>query len=160
CDVVCHEFGHGIDTEFGGIKDGGYSEGFGDSVAILITHSSVIGKDFLGKGMNLRDASEVNSWPPPDPEVHEVGKIYNGFTWQLTRELMKTNDEATSFAIAKDLIMGAAALNPKDIPDAVRLSFFVDSQNGSTHFTELAAAADSRSIPRPTSPVAADDAVK
>ena len=160
CDVACHEFGHGIDTEFGGIQDGGYSEGFGDSVAILITHSSVIGKDFLGKGKFLRDASEVNKWPPPDPEVHEVGKIYNGFSWQLTRELMKTNDEATSFAIAKDLIMGAAALNPNDIPDAVRLSFFIDSQTGSNHFNELAAAADSREIPRPANPVAAEAPLK
>lgn len=149
CDVACHEFGHGIDAEFGGIRDGGYSEGFGDSVAILITRSEIIGKDFLGKGKPLRRASEVHTWPPADPEVHEVGKIYGGFTWQLTRELMKTNSEDTSFAIAKELVMGAAALNPKDTPDAVRLSFLVDSRTGSKHFKELAAAADSRKIPRP-----------
>ena len=158
CDVVCHEYGHGIDSEFGGIRDGGYSEGFGDSVAILITHGPIIGKDFQGAGVPLRLASEVHPWPPADPEVHEVGKIYNGFTWQLTRELLKTNTEAASFAIAKDLILGAAALNPKDIPDAVRLSFFVDAKAGSKHFNELAAAADSRQIPRPTSPVTSMEA--
>jgi hypothetical protein len=159
CDVACHEFGHGIDAEFGGIKDGGLSEGFGDSVAILITHSNIIGKDFLGKGTKLRDATEIHTWPPPNPEVHEVGKIYNGFTWQLTRELLKTSTEATAFAVAKDLIMGAAALNPKDIPDAVRLSFFVDAKTGSKHFKALAAAADSRKIPRPAHPVAEADAL-
>jgi hypothetical protein len=154
CDVVCHEFGHGIDAQFGGIQDGGYSEGFGDSMAILITHSSIIGKDFQGKGTKLRDASEIHTWPPSNPEVHEVGKIYNGFTWQLTRELMKSNSPAAAFAIAKGLVLGAAALNPKDIPDAVRLSFLVDSKTGSKHFHALAAAADSRKIPRPAHPVA------
>ena len=47
--------------------------------------------------------------------------------------------------------------NAKDIPDAVRLSFFIDRQNGSLHFKELAAAADSRKIPRPQSSGDLDD---
>jgi hypothetical protein len=34
-DVVMHEFGHGVDASNGGIVDGGYSEGFGDSLAVL-----------------------------------------------------------------------------------------------------------------------------
>jgi hypothetical protein len=152
CDVVCHEFGHGIDAQLGGIKDGGYSEGFGDSVAILITHSPCIGKDFKQKGKCLRDASEIHTWPPSNPEVHEVGKIYNGFTWQLIYELKKTMPEAAAYAVAKGLILGAAALNPKNIPDAVKLSFLVDSKTGSKHFKALAAAADSRKIPRPPAP--------
>jgi hypothetical protein len=158
CDVACHEFGHAVDDQFGDILDGGYSEGFGDALAILITRDSVIGRDFQGRGQNLRDAKDIFTWPPPDPEVHEVGRIYAGFAWELTRQLTsKLGSEDKAFDAAKNLILGAAALNPKDTPDAVRLSFLVDGQNGSTFFQELAAAADSRNIPRPDSPGTVND---
>ncbi len=160
CDVACHEFGHAVDDQFGEILDGGYSEGFGDSLAILITRDSIIGRDFQGKGNNLRNATEIHTWPPADPEVHEVGKIYGGFTWELIQRLIsKLGSEDKAYAAAKQLVLGAAALNPKDTPDAVRLSFLVDRQNGSTFFNELAAAADSRKVPRPASPEDMDNPI-
>src|SRR5262249_17430764 len=49
-DVAMHEFGHGIDASNGGILDGGYSEGFGDSVAVLGTRQPCVGRDFFGAG--------------------------------------------------------------------------------------------------------------
>ena len=60
-------------------------------------------------------------------------------------------------------MLGAAAANPTNIPDAVRLSFVVDApdgnpSHGSPHFHELAAAADSRNIPRPPDPLMAGGA--
>jgi hypothetical protein len=158
CDVACHEFGHAVDDQFGDILDGGYSEGFGDSLAILITRDSIIGRDFMGPGQPLRNAKDIVTWPPQDEEVHQVGRIYGGFAWELTQRLTsKLGGEDQGFAAARLLILGSAALNPKDTPDAVRLSFLVDRQNGSPHFNELAAAADSRKIPRPESPGEVDD---
>ena len=159
CDVACHEFGHAVDDQFGDILDGGYSEGFGDSLAILITRDSVIGRDFQGKdNPPLRNGKDIVTWPPQDTEVHQVGRIYGGFAWELTQQLTsKLGSEDKGFAAAKQLILGAAALNPKDTPDAVRLSFLVDRQNGSPFFKELAAAADSRKIPRLESPGDVDD---
>jgi hypothetical protein len=152
CDVACHEFGHAVDDQFGDILDGGYSEGFGDMLAVLITRDSIIGRDFNGRGQHLRDAKELHKWPPADPEVHEVGKIYASFSWDLIQRLIsKLGSEDKAYAAAKQLLLGAAALNPKDTPDAVRLSFLIDRQNGSTFFNELAAAADSHTIPRPAS---------
>ncbi len=153
-DVVFHEYGHAVDAQLGGIHDGGYSEGLGDAIAILITRNSVVGKDFFGAGNPLRDAKDVVTWPPGDPEVHEVGRIYAGFTWELTRQLLshygQNMDQA--FSVARKLILGAAALDPKDIPDAVSLSFYVDKKwTDGRHFDALAAAADSRKIPRPLS---------
>jgi hypothetical protein len=160
CDVACHEFGHAVDDQFGDIQDGGYSEGFGDALAILITRNPLIGKDFQGKGTSLRDARIVSNWPPVDPEVHEVGKIYGGFAYELIQQLTsKLGGEDKAYAAAKQLILGAAALNPKDTPDAVLQSFLVDRQNGSPFFSELAAAADSRKIPRPSSPEDLDNPI-
>jgi hypothetical protein len=161
CDVACHEFGHGVDAEFGEILDAAYSEGFGDSMAILITHDSIIGRDFLGSGMPLRNAADVIKWPDvkDDFDPHTAGQPYAGFTWELTRQLTTKfgGDQKKAFDAAKELTLGAAALNPRDVPDAVRLVFFVDHQNGSKFFQELANAADSRQIPRPDTPTTLDN---
>ena len=67
CDVASHEFGHAVDDQFGGILDGGYSEGFGDSLAILITRDSIIGRDFQGKGTNLRTPGRSTRGRPRTP---------------------------------------------------------------------------------------------
>jgi len=157
-DVVLHEYGHGIDASKGGILDGGYSEGFGDSMAILGTRQPCVGRDFFGAGSCLRLAKDVNLWPPvPGEDVHSVGKRYMQFVWQLVQELKKSNSEDESFQIAAHLDLAEAAANPISIPDAVRLSFIADDDdgdlsNGTPHCTELAAAADSRNIPHPPCP--------
>jgi hypothetical protein len=157
-DVIFHEYGHAVDDELGGVLDTAYSEGFGDSLAILLTHGSVVGRDFYGSGQNLRDASRLLYWPQvKDGEVHEAGLAYAGFTWELTRLLARSyGSEAQAFDVARHLILGAAAKNPKDIPDAVRLSFYLDAllypnpRGGeSLHFRHLQAAARSRYIPCP-----------
>jgi hypothetical protein len=157
-DVVLHEYGHGIDQWRGGILDGGYSEGFGDAVALLVTRQPCLGRDFQGAGTCLRPATDVNMWPPaPGEEVHAQGKRYAQFTWQLVQELQKTYSQDESYRLAARLTLAAAAGNPSSIPDAVRLCFLADDDdgdltNGSPHFKELAAAADSRNIPRPADP--------
>ena len=153
-DVVAHEYGHGIDSRRGGILNGGYSEGFGDAMAVLVTKQSCVGRDLLGAGVCLRNAVDVVTWPPQNEEIHAVGRIYAGFTWELIQQMAceMTQDEA--YEVAKGLVLAAAAGNPSDIPDAVHLNFLADDDdgnlaNGSPHFPHLAAAADSRHIPRP-----------
>jgi Zn-dependent metalloprotease len=154
-DVVLHEYGHGVDARQGGILDGGYSEGFGDALAILGTRQSCLGRDFLGSGTCLRPATDVILWPPaPGEGVHAVGRRYAGFTWELIQQLRKTYSEDGAYQIATGLVLAAAAANPANVPDAVLLSFIADDDdgtlsNGTPHFAELAAAADSRNIPRP-----------
>lgn len=154
-DVVLHEYGHGVDARQGGILDGGYSEGFGDALAILGTRQSCLGRDFFGAGTCLRPATDVILWPPaPGDGVHAIGRRYAGFTWELIQQLKNTYSEDGAYQIAADLVLAAAAANPANVPDAVRLSFIADDDdgnlsNGTPHFAELAAAADSRNIPRP-----------
>jgi hypothetical protein len=170
-DVVLHEYGHALDDEFGGIMDGAYSEGFGDALSILVTRSPIIGLDFHGPPngtthKNLRDATKVFNWPDVmNSEAHTAGQAYNGFTWELTRQLVTKyqgamNPDDQAFEVAKQLVLGAGALNPLDIPEAVRLSFYVDAVlypgptgSQSTHFNELKAAAQSRKLPIPTDPL-------
>jgi hypothetical protein len=159
-DVVYHEYGHGVDARKGGILDGGYSEGFGDAMAILGTRQSCVGRDFFGAGTCLREASDVVLWPPaPGDGVHAQGRRFAGFTHELIEQLKNTYSEDGAYAIATQLVMASAKANPADIPDAVKLAFIADDDdgdltNGTPHFTQLAAAADSRNIPRPADPIA------
>ena len=128
-DVVMHEYGHGIDAVKGGIVNGGYSEGFGDAMAVLATRQPCVGRDFFGAGTCLRSASDVVLWPSPG-DVHTIGRPYGGFTWELVQQLKQTFSEDEAYAIATRLVLGAAAANPSDIADAVRLSFIVDDNDG------------------------------
>jgi FG-GAP-like repeat len=153
-DVVLHEYGHGVDDTLGGILDGGYSEGFGDALALIGTRQPCVGRDLFGAGTCLRPATDVVLWPPDTDEVHEVGRRYAGFVWELITNLQAVYAPEAAFEVARQLVLGAAAANPANIPDAVRLSFIVDDDDGdlttcSLHFRILAAAADSRQIPRP-----------
>lgn len=154
-DVVFHEYGHGVDARKGNILDGGYSEGFGDALAILGTHQACVGRDFFGAGTCLRLASQLILWPPaPGEGVHARGRRYAGFVWELSQQLRNTYSEEEAFRLATELVLAAAAANPASIPDAVFLSFVADDTDGnlatcSPHFKELAAAADSRNLPRP-----------
>jgi hypothetical protein len=156
-DVVLHEYGHGIDQSKGGILDGRYSEGFGDSMAILGTRQPCVGRDFFGAGTCLRLATNVDLWPSSSPDPHEVGKRYMEFVWQLVQELKKRESEEDSFQITSHLVLAAAAANPNSIPDAVRLMYIADDDdgnlsNGTPHCRELSAAADSRNLPHPPCP--------
>ncbi len=154
-DVVMHEYGHAVDTALGGMLDAGYSEGFGDALAILYTRQPCAGRDFFGNGTCLRHADKVVLWPLPDGvDEHEFAPVYSGFVWSLVTMLQTVYSPDDAFAVAKRLVLGAAAYNPSSVPDAVYGSFVVDDDDGnlttcSQHFQFLAAAADSRHIPRP-----------
>jgi hypothetical protein len=157
-DVVMHEYGHGIDAAKGGIVHAGYSEGFGDAMALLATRQPCVGRDFYGAGTCLRQASDTILWPATSGDPHVVGRPYAGFTWELIQQLKQTFSDDEAYAIATRLVLGAAAANPSDVADAVRLSFIVDDTdanltNGTPHFRALANAADSRKIPRPADPI-------
>ena len=109
-DVVFHEYGHGIDDALGRILDGGYSEGFGDAVAILITHDHLIApgwkKRANGSVVNLRDAKNTVQWADvQSSEVHRKGTAYAGFVWSLIENLDAASSSEGTFDVAKGLIL-------------------------------------------------------
>ncbi len=154
-DVVLHEYGHGVDDRLGGILDGGYSEGFGDALAVLATRQSCLGRDFFGAGTCLRNAADLIMWPPgPAEGVHTIGRRYAGFVWDMTSRLRARFGEDNGYEIARRLVLASAVGNPSSVPDAVRLAFLADDGDGnlatcSPNQVALQQAADSRSIPRP-----------
>ena len=164
--IVAHEFGHEVHLAFAqDAFDASYSEGFGDALSTLFTEQPCLGPGFLVSSENcLRDASDVTNFPVGSSDPHERGQPYAQFAWTL----------ATTLGIdrAAQLVLGAAAAAPIDIPDAVYLSFVVDDDDGllgtcSPNQVALEDAADSRLLPRPPdcrpagdnrAPTALDDA--
>jgi hypothetical protein len=158
-DVIAHEIGHGIDQMKGLILDRGYSEGFGDAIALMFMRQPCVGRNIFGVGTCLRNATDVHMWPPAANErVHDQGRRYGQFVWLVKEELAKVYAEDAAFALTTHLTLAAAAGNPSDIPDAVMLTFIADDDdgdlsNGTPHFAALASAADARNLPRPATPV-------
>jgi hypothetical protein len=128
------------------------SAGIGSLAAFNSSQGSVLGRP----GMNLRNAADRIQWPEvkDDFDPHVAGQPYACFTWDLIVQLKAkfSGDEKKAYDKVKELTLGAAALNPRDVPDAVRLVFFVGHQNGSKFFDEMAKSADAHGIPRPATP--------
>ena len=157
-DVIIHEYGHAVDGRLGGIRSRAYGEGFGDALAILITEQPVMGRDFFGMGMPMRDARQVVTWTDADVgqgagEPHRVGETYAGFVWALI-EGLRAGGDPSPFETAKKLVLDSAEMNPEDIPDAIRLTYVADDNdgnlsNGTPHAAQIKQAAQSREIPIP-----------
>lgn len=83
-DIIYHEWGHGLDDKTGGIKDGAFSEGFGDIISMLITQSPIVGVEFLLDGRPVRDLEPDRIYPQHSRgSVHEVGLIIGSTFWDL-----------------------------------------------------------------------------
>ena len=83
-DVIYHEWGHGLDAETGGIKDGGFSEGFGDIIAMVMTKSNIVGMGFGLDGLFVRNMEEDRVHPQDAKGgVHEIGKIIGSTFWDM-----------------------------------------------------------------------------
>jgi hypothetical protein len=158
CDIILHEYGHAVDSKLQGIHSRGYSEGFGDTITILMTRQPIVGRDFYGMGQHLRDAREDIKWTDEkvsegQGEAHDVGQVYAGFVWQMIQEFTAAGIPEP-FDLAKRLVLDSAELDPKDVPDAVKLTFMVDDNdnnllNGTPHSAAIKRAAASKSLPIP-----------
>ncbi len=138
--VIYHEYGHFADHRFGGIGAGSsceavfaLSEGFADVLALYASAQGRVGEDFFGPGTWIRNydlpvsalpvhGSATRQYDAADaphvsglPEVHAHGEAFAGFAWDLRA--------AVGAATAENLLFGALAVNPHDMPSAVRAVF-------------------------------------
>ncbi len=103
-DVMQHEWGHGLDGHTAG-GDGATGEATADTVAVHVTHSSIVGPWFRVGGGSVRDLdyhttskgylSTTNiggkcstGSGPLGYEVHCEGEIYGQATWDLANALI------------------------------------------------------------------------
>ena len=101
-DIIYHEWGHGLDAKTGGIKDGAYSEGFGDIMSMLITKSPIIGIGFGLNGRVVRNL-EPDKIYPQDAKggVHAEGQVIGSTFWDLFNEFKKYYPEDETLSILR-----------------------------------------------------------
>jgi len=100
-DVIYHEWGHGFDHNTGGIEDGAFSEGIGDIMSLVMTHSPILGTGFRLNGDPVRNLEEDKIYPQDaGGGVHSEGLVIGSTFYDLFQELSKVHGEE----IAGDLI--------------------------------------------------------
>jgi len=172
-EVAAHEYGHGFHQWFhGSTNPGGFSEGIGDHFGLYLSSRDpagtatatqrVIGRDFFTSGGVIRDyrmggGANNTQWPCTGCEVHKAGEVWGGFLADLRDNLVASLGLASGADVAEIITIGPYVLNPADEPAAVNGVFLQDDNdgnlnNGTPHFSDIAAAADRHSLPRPNDP--------
>lgn len=126
-DVVYHEWGHGMHHNAEGIEDGALSEGFGDIMSLVMTHSNLLGIGFLLANRGpVRDIKPPKIYPRDRGEVHAEGMIIASTFWELFEKLTLKYGEET----AGDMLANYAfkmIFTTRSYLDAYRALLVIDS---------------------------------
>lgn len=80
--VVAHEYGHHIVNQLG-LGQGGFGEGFADTVAMLLYNDNIVGRQFFTSGGAVRNPATANQqYPCSSTAVHTCGQILGGVWWE------------------------------------------------------------------------------
>lgn len=161
--VIVHEWGHGLDHQYGGISfQQGLSEGWADVVAMYTTDTPVIGDGIAGPGSYYRTALNTRQFPSGNG-AHEQGETWMGFAWKLRERLATTlNDRPTAIVVTNDIVLGTLPANAQDQVATVLEVFLADDNdgilsNGTPHYADLAYACQQHSLPFPVQGPPAND---
>ena len=128
---IYHEWGHLLDDAIGGLTNGALSEGIGDMLASFAS-TNLIGADqplvfegFTGPFTFVRINENNRQWPAPEcgGEVHCVGEVYGGFTWDAHRNIRA---RGAHVRVAEDLLLNSLRANSANIPTQVLQTFVTD----------------------------------
>jgi hypothetical protein len=149
--IIAHEYGHFVDDLYGGITEGGLSEGWGDTLACLWRKEPVVGGDLFEGGI-IRTCDNGYVYPPGgSDEVHNLGQAWAGFVWHAREQLIAQLGEADGDALIRALALPSLPSNAADIPAAVREVFLRDDDDGdlsnhTPHWDALLAAAQQHGL--------------
>jgi len=101
--VVAHEYGHHI-VNRGGLAQGGFGEGFGDTISILIYDDVVVGRYFsTGGGPVRRPDTDGIMYPCIGCAIHTSGEVLGGIICKVRRNLGNKYGSAAGLEIARQL---------------------------------------------------------
>jgi len=81
--VVAHEYGHFIVNRLG-LSQGAFGEGYGDSVAINLYDTGIVGQGFQIGGGAVRNPEAARQQFPCGSAIHTCGQVLGG-TWRWMR---------------------------------------------------------------------------
>lgn len=85
--VVAHEYGHAIVARLG-LGQGGFGEGFADTLAMLIHQTPTIGERYYADGTSMRHPGHAGRQYPCTGSVHHCGELLAGVWWDIRANLI------------------------------------------------------------------------
>lgn len=164
--VVHHEYGHNVVAK-GGSGQGGYGEGMGDVMGVLITDAPITGIGFQACNSGIRTANNACQYSAAScstgtgcgSEVHACGNLISGCVWSLRNNLAATNPGTYrqilgNLAVNSILLhTGLSTIAPQITIDYLTLDDNDANQsNGTPHRTEIANAFGAHNMPAPALP--------
>ncbi len=153
--VILHEWGHAIDSTYGGASQiDGLSEAWGDIASMYVLDAADVGTGFTGSGTLLRTGNNGAQFPAGGT-VHTQGQTFMGFAWKLRNRLATTlGSRALAIALTEDIVMGSIVADANDQAGAVQQVFLADDDdgnlaNGTPHMQDLIWACQQHSLPHP-----------
>jgi len=158
--VVAHEWGHGLDHQYGGIANSnfeGLSEGWGDIIAMYLVDSPIIGSGFQSPGVGIRNGNNARMWPYWTSAPHGAGEVWMGWAWRFREALRASLGTTAAVQISNDLVLGSIVADATTREDAVLQVFIADDDdgnllNGTPHYNELESASVQKRISYPEAP--------
>ncbi|MEZ6038841.1 MAG: hypothetical protein R3F29_15280 [Planctomycetota bacterium] len=153
--VVAHEWGHGLDDQYGGISQvEGLSEGWGDVLSMYLLDAPEIGLDVSPSGGVIRTGDNTRQYPTGSG-VHEQGETFMGFAWKLRQRLATTlGNRPAAIAITEQIVLATIVADAEDQPSALLEVFLAadddgDLANGTPHRADLVWACQQHALPYP-----------
>jgi len=161
--VVSHEYGHFIVDRLG-LGQGGFGEGYGDLMSMLIYDDPIIGHDFAGPGSQVRDPVAANiQYPCSSNSVHTCGQILGACFWKIRDNFGSVFGSAEGLTQAQQLFVdwslvtlggsGDSSAHPQTVIEVLTVDDDDTTlDNGTPNFTEICAAFEEHSISCPIPP--------
>ncbi|MFT4512747.1 MAG: hypothetical protein ACI89X_001550 [Planctomycetota bacterium] len=154
--VIAHEWGHGLDSQYGGISNSnaeGLSEGWGDIIGMYQLDSPLLGSGFQSPGQPLRNGNNSRIWPYSSSSPHGAGQVWMGWAWRF-REAMRVTYGQAAVQLTDTLVLSTIVADATTRQQAVLEVFIADDDdgnlmNGTPNYNELSSASIQKGIPYP-----------
>jgi len=160
--VIVHEYGHFVVDRLG-LGQGGFGEGFGDSIAVLMYDVGIVGENFQGVSP-VRNIDTANQqYPCSSTAVHTCGQIVAGVWRDIRLNLGTSLGSAAGLTAARNLHVawapvtaggeGSSFLNSANPTTAIEVLTLDDNDgdlgNCTPNYAAIAAAFAKHAVPVP-----------
>jgi hypothetical protein len=130
--VVQHEWGHAMDTAFGGLNTtDGLSEGWSDVLCILRSQQPEVGPAFFltRNPAYVRIATNSLTYPQSGA-VHTKGQVWMGWVWDVRTDLAKRLGVPAAQIITEKIVIPTIVANAASLQRQVLEVFLLDDNDG------------------------------